>query len=168
MAEPFLSEIRLMSFSFAPRGWALCNGQLLPINQNQALFALLGTTYGGDGRVNFALPDLRGRTPMHVGSGHTLGERGGEVSHTLSLPELPTHTHVAQASSATGTSAVPAPTVALAASGNYEAYRAATSLTPLEAGTVANVGGSQAHQNMQPFLTISFCIALQGIFPSQN
>ena len=97
MAEPFLSEIRIMSFIFAPKGWALCNGQLLPINQNQALFSLLGTTYGGDGRVNFALPDLRGRVPIHVGSGHTLGERGGEQAHTLSIAELPTHTHVAAA-----------------------------------------------------------------------
>ena len=97
MAEPFLSEIRLMSFAFAPKGWALCNGQLLPINQNQALFSLLGTTFGGDGRVNFALPDLRGRTPIHVGSGHTLGERGGEQAHTLSIAELRTHTHVAMA-----------------------------------------------------------------------
>ena len=98
MAEPFLSEIRIMSFVFAPKGWALCNGQLLPINQNQALFSLLGTTFGGDGRVNFALPDLRGRTPIHVGSGHTLGERGGEQAHTLSIAELPTHTHVLNAS----------------------------------------------------------------------
>ena len=99
MAEPFLSEVRLMSFVFAPKGWALCNGQLLPINQNQALFSLLGTTFGGDGRVNFALPDLRGRTPIHVGCGHTLGEKGGEPAHTLSIAELPTHTHVLQASS---------------------------------------------------------------------
>ena len=102
MAEPFLSEVRIMSFVFAPRGWALCNGQLLPINQNQALFSLLGTTFGGDGRVNFALPDLRGRTPIHVGGAHTLGERGGEQAHTLSIAELPTHTHVAQASSTAG------------------------------------------------------------------
>src|SRR6266446_1356161 len=100
MAEPFLSEIRIMSFSFPPKGWALCDGQLLPINQNQALFSLLGTTFGGDGRVNFALPDLRGRTPIHVGSGHTLGERGGEQAHTLSIAELPTHTHVLQGTSA--------------------------------------------------------------------
>ena len=167
MAEPFLSEIRIMSFVFAPKGWALCNGQLLPINQNQALFSLLGTTFGGDGRVNFALPDLRGRTPIHVGSGHTLGERGGEQAHTLSIAELPTHTHVLQATSVTGSSQLPLNNL-LATSGNYEAYRPPTSLTTLNAGTVTNVGGSQAHLNMQPFLTLSFCIALQGIFPSPN
>src|SRR5437763_10120949 len=108
MAEPFLSEIRIMSFGFAPQGWALCNGQLLPINQNQALLSLLGTTYGGDGRVNFALPNLQGRVPIHMGSGHTLGERGGEQAHTLSIAELPTHVHVAQASSTAGDQ--PAPT----------------------------------------------------------
>src|SRR3977135_3427532 len=100
MAEPFLSEIRIMSFAFAPQGWALCNGQLLPINQNQALFSLLGTTYGGHGRVEFALPDLRGRVPIHMGSGHTLGEKGGEQAHTLSISEIPTHVHIAQATSA--------------------------------------------------------------------
>src|SRR5512138_655887 len=108
MADPFLSEIRMFSFGFAPRGWALCNGQLLPINQNQALFALMGTTYGGDGRVNFALPNLQGRVPIHMGNGHTLGERAGEQAHTLSLPELPAHTHAAQASPAAGTQNVPA------------------------------------------------------------
>jgi microcystin-dependent protein len=168
MAEPFLSEIRMMSFVFAPKGWALCNGQLLPINQNQALFSLLGTTFGGDGRVNFALPDLRARTPIHVGSGFTLGERGGEQAHTLSIAELPTHAHVAQATSAAGATAIPGSGVLLATSTNYEAYRPATSLVPLEPATIANVGGSQAHLNMQPFLTLSFCIALQGIFPSPN
>src|SRR6188768_2106918 len=102
MASPYLSEIRMMSFQFAPKGWALSDGQLLPINQNQALFSLLGTTFGGDGRVNFGLPDLRGRAPIHVGAGHTLGERGGEQAHTLSIAELPTHTHVANASSTQG------------------------------------------------------------------
>jgi microcystin-dependent protein len=165
MAEPFLSEVRLMSFVFAPKGWALCNGQLLPINQNQALFSLLGTTFGGDGRVNFALPDLRGRTPIHVGSSHTLGERGGEQAHTLSIAEIPTHTHVAQASSINAgtnspTGAFLAPSTAV--------YHAPTSLVSLNAGTITNTGGSQAHLNMQPFLTLSFCIALQGIFPSPN
>lgn len=166
MAEPFLSEIRIMSFEFAPKGWALANGQLLPINQNQALFSLLGTTFGGDGRVNFALPDLRGRTPIHVGSGHTLGERGGEQAHTLSIAELPTHTHVANATSATGN--VPVPTNNLLATSPSNIYSPPTNLTSLNAGSVLNVGGSQAHLNMQPFLTLSFCIALQGIFPSPN
>src|SRR3954452_21985670 len=108
MAEPFLSEIRIMSFSFAPKGWAFCNGQLLPINQNQALFSLLGTTFGGDGRVNFALPDVRGRTPIHVGSGHTLGERGGEQAHTLTTSEIPTHVHLAMAASVNTDTNVPA------------------------------------------------------------
>jgi microcystin-dependent protein len=165
MAEPFLSEIRIMSFAFAPKGWALCNGQLLPINQNQALFSLLGTTFGGDGRVNFALPDLRARAPIHVGGGHTLGERGGEQAHTLSIAELPTHTHAAQASPNTGD--VSNPTNAVLASAS-NVYRTADSLTALSAASVANVGGSQAHLNMQPFLTLNFCIALQGIFPSPN
>ncbi|MBK9375499.1 MAG: phage tail protein [Holophagales bacterium] len=166
MAEPFLSEIRLMSFVFAPRGWALCNGQLLPINENQALFSLLGTTYGGDGRVNFALPDLRGRTPIHVGSGHTLGERGGEQAHTLSIAELPTHVHVAQATTLEGDTPLPVGNVL--ADSPSQLYAAASGLTALGASTVTNTGGSQAHLNMQPFLTLSFCIALQGIFPSQN
>lgn len=164
MAEPFLSEIRIMSFVFAPRGWALCNGQLLPINQNQGLFSLLGTTFGGDGRVNFALPDLRGRTPIHVGGAHTLGERGGEQAHTLSIGEIPTHTHVAQASSSQ-TNPVSITTGSLLAPLS-NAYHSPANLVSLNAGTVANVGGSQAHLNMQPFLTLSFCIALQGIFPS--
>lgn len=164
MAEPFLSEIRIMSFVFAPRGWALCNGQLLPINQNQALFSLLGTTYGGDGRVNFALPDLRGRTPIHTGSGHTLGERGGEQAHTLSIAELPTHTHVANATTATGN--IPVPTSNILADSPSQLYAAPTNLVSLQPGTITNTGGSQAHLNMQPFLTLSFCIALQGIFPS--
>jgi microcystin-dependent protein len=165
MAEPFLAEIRIMSFVFAPKGWALCNGQLLPINQNQALFSLLGTTYGGDGRVNFALPDLRARTPIHMGNGHTLGERGGEQAHTLSISEIPTHTHALRASADNGDAPVPA--------GNYlgsanNLYTAAANLTALDPSTVTNAGGSQAHLNMQPFLTLSFCIALQGIFPSQT
>jgi microcystin-dependent protein len=170
MAEPFLSELRIMSFEFAPKGWALSNGQLLPINQNQALFSLLGTTFGGDGRVNFALPDLRGRTPIHVGSGHTLGERGGEQAHTLSIAELPTHTHVANGTNNNASQASPVPnntTLGYSRAGN-QMYGAAANLVAMSAGMVANTGGSQAHLNMQPFLTLSFCIALQGIFPSPN
>jgi len=167
MAEPFLSEIRLMSFGFPPKGWALCDGQLLPINQNQALFSLLGTTYGGDGRVNFALPDLRGRVPIHEGSGHTLGERGGEQAHTVSISELPTHTHVFAASSNDGTASVPASSN-LARVAPANPYLAPANLVAMNAGTIANVGGSQAHLNMQPFLVLNFCIALQGIFPSQT
>ncbi|HEY0372720.1 MAG TPA: tail fiber protein [Thermoanaerobaculia bacterium] len=167
MAEPFLSEVRIMSFVFAPKGWALCNGQLLPINQNQPLFSLLGTTFGGDGRVNFALPDLRGRTPIHVGSGHTLGERGGEQAHTLSIAELPTHTHVLNATSNDGTVVVPNGNL-LAKAAPANPYHTPTNLVALNAASVANVGGSQAHLNMQPFLILSFCIALQGIFPSPN
>lgn len=166
MAEPFLSEVRIMSFVFAPRGWALCNGQLLPINQNQALFSLLGTTFGGDGRVNFALPDLRSRVPIHVGSGHTLGERGGEQAHTLSIAELPTHVHVAQATSAAATTNTPTSTTMLAQSTASQAYGSPANLTAMAANSLNPVGGSQAHLNMQPFLTLSFCIALQGIFPS--
>jgi microcystin-dependent protein len=167
MAEPFLSEIRIMSFVFAPKGWALCNGQLLPINQNQALFSLLGTTFGGDGRVNFALPDLRARTPIHVGSGHTLGERGGEQAHTLSIAEIPTHTHVLSGTTSTGTQLVPQGNL-LADTTNFLYHAPDTNLMAMNAGSVTNSGGSQAHLNMQPFLTLSFCIALQGIFPSPN
>jgi microcystin-dependent protein len=166
MAEPFLSELRLMSFVFAPKGWALCNGQLLPINQNQALFSLLGTTFGGDGRVNFALPDLRGRVPIHVGSGHTLGERGGEQAHTLSIAELPTHTHVMNATGDNATVGTPAGNL-FARSTNFF-YENPANLTALNPASMTNTGGSQAHLNMQPFLTLSYCIALQGIFPSPN
>jgi microcystin-dependent protein len=167
VAEPFLSEIRIMSFVFAPKGWALCNGQLLPINQNQALFSLLGTTFGGDGRVNFGLPDLRGRAPIHVGSGHTVGERGGEQAHTLSLAELPEHVHALIASTNNATTDTPDNNLVLSTAA-IDLYRPATSLVPMDTSLVSNVGGSQAHLNMQPFLTLSFCIALQGIFPSPN
>ena len=166
MSEPFLGEIKIFSCGFAPRGWALCDGQLLPINQNQALFSLLGTTYGGDGRVNFGLPDLRGRVPIHMGSGHTLGERAGEQTHTLSISEIPTHVHTAMAAPANGTAIIPTNNF-LAGSPN-QLYHADADLTALNSATIANVGGSQPHQNMQPFLTLNMCIALQGIFPSQN
>ena len=142
-----------------------CNGQLLPINQNQALFSLLGTTYGGDGRVNFGLPDLRGRLPMHEGDGHTLGEKGGEQAHTVSMSEMPAHTHVLLGIDTNATTNIPTGN-SLGAS--TAVYHAPTSLTALHPSSVTNVGGSQAHLNMCPFLTLSFCIALQGIFPSPN
>ena len=165
MAEPFLSEIRIMSFNFAPKGWAMCNGQLLPINQNQALFSLLGTTYGGDGRVNFALPDLRARVPIHFGSGHTLGERGGEQAHTLTISEMTLHTHLVNANKSSGQNNPPAAVLGKAAA---NMYGPPSSLAAMGAQTVVNTGGSQAHLNMQPFLALTFCIALQGIFPSQT
>jgi microcystin-dependent protein len=165
MAEPFLSELRLFSFGFAPKGWALANGQLLPINQNQALFSLLGTTYGGDGQVNFALPNLRGRTGIHEGNGHTLGEAGGTTSVTINIQQLPQHLHFEQASSTNAASSVPNNNV-LAASNNL--YTPPASLTTLSPDSVTNVGGSQPHTNMMPFLTLNWCIALQGIFPSQS
>lgn len=168
MAEPFLSEIRLMSFNFPPKGWTFCNGQFLPINQNQALFALLGTTFGGNGQTTFALPDLRGRTPIHVGNGHTLGERGGEQAHTLTISELPTHTHTLQAANVSAPVNTPTGSEVLANSSGSNLYGPASNLAAMAANSVTSVGGSQAHLNMQPFLTISFCIALQGIFPSRN
>lgn len=170
MAEPFLSEIRIMSFNFAPKGWAQCNGQLLPIVQNQALFSLLGTNFGGDGRTNFALPDYRGRVPIHVGAGHTLGEKAGQQAVTLTIANLPSHTHTMMASQTQGDKSNPrpfnVPTVFGADPGN--AYGPAQNLTALNPATVGNVGGSQSHLNMQPYLVLNFCIALQGIFPSPN
>jgi len=163
MSEPFLSEIKIFSFNYPPKGWAFCNGQLLPINQNQALFSLLGTTYGGDGRVNFALPNLQGRTPMHRGHGHTIGERQGEQAHTLSFSEIPTHTHFVNASSSVGNTIVP--TGAILGSPANMSYRPTDAMTNLHPMTISNIGGSQAHLNMQPFLVMNFSIALIGIFP---
>ena len=165
MAEPFLSEIRIFSFDFAPKGWALCNGQFLPINQNQALFSLLGTTFGGNGQTTFALPDQRGCVPIHVGGGHTLGEKAGTQAVTLNIQQLPTHNHFMNASSNNATQPIPGGNI-LAAANNV--YAPPTNMTALGPTMVGNVGGSQAHINMQPFLTLRFCIALQGIFPSPN
>lgn len=180
MAEPFLSEIRIMSFGFAPIGWALCAGQLLPINQNQALFSLLGTTYGGDGRVNFALPDLRGRIAIHMGGSHTLGERAGEEQHTLITSELATHPHGAIAQPLTAGAGnpgnVPGPTKLLAqaqadtSSGaeNVNLYGNGAVSKVLAAQSIGMTGGNQSHENRQPYLGLNLCIALQGIFPSQT
>jgi microcystin-dependent protein len=162
MSEPFLGELKLMSFNFAPKAWAQCNGQLLPINQNQALFSLLGTTYGGNGQTTFGLPDMRGRVPIHRGS-FTQGQRVGEESHTLNLNEMPAHTHSVFASSQNGNQADPKILAALS-----NAYTPPTNLTTIAPGTVSNTGGSQAHENRQPYLVLTWCIALQGIFPSRN
>lgn len=169
MSEPFLAEVRMIGFNFAPRGWAFCDGQILPIDQNQSLYSLLGTTYGGDGRTSFALPDLRGRTPIHVGRSngggdHTLGQKSGEETHTLSAAEMPQHDHVFQGTSNTATSADGNGNV-LARTG-VPVYSPATNRTSL--GGMADVGGGQAHNNMQPYLAINFCIALRGLFPSRN
>jgi microcystin-dependent protein len=166
MGEPFISEIRIMSFGFPPKGWALCNGQLLAINQNQALFSLLGTMYGGNGQTTFALPDLRSRVPIHAGRGHTLAEKAGQEAHTVTISEMTTHTHVVNASRTDGNSVTPTNNILAREVGNV--YRPATSLQALNPIIISDVGGSQPHNNMQPFLTLNFCIALQGIFPSQN
>src|SRR5215831_14216059 len=166
MSTPFLSEIRIMSFGFPPKGWAFCQGQLLPINQNQALFSLLGVTYGGDGRVNFALPNLQGRTAVHVGSGLALGQTGGELAHTLNMTELPTHMHFVQATNNAGAS--DSATNNVLAQAGMNLYGPLSSGTTMASAALANVGGNQSHQNMQPYLVLNFCIALQGIFPSQT
>jgi microcystin-dependent protein len=166
MSEPFLSEIKIVSFNFPPKGWALCNGQFLPINQNQALFALLGTTYGGNGQTTFALPNLRGRVPVHMGNGHTLGEAAGSTSVTVNIQQLPTHTHAMMGSQTAGD--VPVPTNTVLAETTALIYGDVTALTTLNPVGVSSVGGSQPHNNMMPYLTLNFIIALQGIFPSQN
>ena len=170
MSTPFIAELRIMSFGFAPRGWAQCNGQLLPINQNQALFSLLGTTYGGNGQTTFALPNLQSRVPIHMGGGFTLGQPGGEVSHTLSLTELPQHIHGVTASNDANTSNTTAPP------NNFYGKTADDSTVffsgagdaAMNAAAVTNTGGSQPHENRQPYSVLNICIALQGIFPSRN
>jgi microcystin-dependent protein len=165
MSEPFLGELRLMSWQGQAQGWAQCNGQLLQINQNQALFSLLGTMYGGNGQTTFALPDLRGRVPVHSGGGLTEGQSFGEETHTLNQSEMPAHTHVVMASSANGDQAGPTGNVLGAA---LNQYHAPSDLTTLPPATVTNVGANQAHENRHPYLTLSWNIALQGIFPSRN
>ena len=171
MSEPFLGEIRMMSFTFPPRGWATCQGQLLPINQNQALFALLGTMYGGNGQTTFGLPNLMGRVPIHVGAGFIQGQAGGEQAHTIVMGEMPMHTHTAVASNAQPTSGSgnqPGPTRFLSTSNPGQLYSNFTNPTPRNQGVIGDVGGSQPHNNMQPYTAIGFCIALVGIFPSRN
>ncbi len=169
MSEPFLSEIKIMSFNFPPKGWALCNGQFLPINQNQALFSLLGTTYGGNGQTTFALPDLRSRVPMHEGSGFTLGQVGGQEFHTLTVSEMPTHSHVVNpVANAAANATVGDPTGNFCANSGKSCYTTDAPNNAMSPGAVTNTGGSQPHENRSPFLVLNFCIALQGIFPSQN
>jgi microcystin-dependent protein len=171
MSEPFMGEIRIVSFNFAPQGWAMCNGQFLPINQNQALFSLLGTTFGGNGQTTFALPDLRGRIPMHTGNSHSQGEKAGQEAHALTISEMPAHNHFLSASLTNGDSVNPAFSgvgrVLARSPGNPYGTNLAN-LGTLNAGTISAVGGSQPHTNMMPYLALTFCIALQGLFPSQN
>lgn len=175
MADPFVAEIRIFPFNFAPRGWAWCDGQILPLSQNTALFSLLGTTYGGDGKSNFALPDLQGRAPMHPGQGpglslHDLGETGGSDTVTLLESEIPGHAHALRAASPQdpGNLQVGAPNRVLAASGNGQAYNTATALVNLAQEALAPAGGDQPHNNLQPYLAFYFCIALQGVFPPRT
>jgi microcystin-dependent protein len=171
MSTPFLGEIKICSFGFAPKGWALANGQLLPINQNTALFSLLGTTYGGNGTTNFALPNLQTRVAIHLGGGYALGQQGGEQTHTLTVSELAAHTHIAKCSAALGTVASPSGAV-WATDNNGNAPYSTSAGQTMSAGAIAMAGAStptaQPHQNMAPYLALTFCIALQGIFPSQN
>jgi len=165
MSEPFLGEIKIISWNFPPKGWTFCNGQLLPINQNQALFAILGTTYGGDGIQTFGLPNLQGRSPVHIGNGIVLGERGGETSHTLNISEVPAHNHVPVGSSSSPS--IASPSGSLWAKGNATVFAppAGSGMNP---ASILPVGGNQPHENMSPYLVLNFIIALQGIFPSQN
>ena len=168
MLDPYLAEIRWVSFNFPPKGWALCNGQFLPINQNQALFALLGTTYGGNGQTTFALPNLRGRVPIHSANGeqgHNLGEAAGSTSVTVNIQQLPQHIHFLNVTNQNGALAAPANNFLGAVASMYGAANQLTTMNPL---SVTSVGGSQPHNNMMPYLVLNFIIALQGIFPSRN
>ena len=166
MPTPFVGEVKIVSFNFAPQGWALCNGALLPINQNQALFSLLGTRYGGNGQTNFALPDLRGRVPMHFDNGFNQGTAGGEEAHTLTISEMPTHVHQAMGTSAAATTAVP--TGNLFGNATAAFYADANPLQPLRPNTITSTGGSQPHENRAPYTVLNFVIALTGFFPSRD
>ena len=171
MADPFVAEIRIFPFNFAPRGWAFCNGQLLPISQNTALFSLLGTTYGGNGQSTFALPDMQGKAPMQPGQGpglslHDLGEIGGSETVTLLQSEIPAHSHPLMASTQPGEDPSPGPNEALGRSVGASLYQTTTTpFVPVSFNAIAPAGGNLPHNNMMPYLTLSFCIALQGIFP---
>ena len=169
MAEPFLGEVRVFSFGFAPHGWAQCNGQTLPINQNQALFTLLGDHYGGDKSTTFALPNLQGRTPIHA-SDDKVGHAGGEDAHVLQIPEMPGHKHNALASGDRATDVDPGGNLLAEVDGTSlgDIYGSAAPGTPLSSDAIQDAGSGQAHENRQPFLALNFCIAIQGIFPSPN
>jgi microcystin-dependent protein len=166
MADPYLGEIRIISWNFPPKGWAFCDGQLLPINQEQALFSLLGTTYGGNGTTNFALPNLQGKVPAHFGNGIIQGQTGGEVNHTLQPSEMPAHSHVPQGNS--GAPNAGSATNNAWASNVANPYSSSAPNVAMGASAIDPAGGSQAHTNMQPYLVLNFIIALQGIFPSRN
>jgi microcystin-dependent protein len=166
-----MGEIKIVSFNFAPQGWAEANGQLLPINQNQALFSLYGTTFGGNGQTNFAIPNLQGRAPLHPGAGYLLGQAGGEYNHTLSLSELPQHIHLGVGDTTTAPDSggnTPSTTSRLAGSNPGNMYAAPSALIPMNGASVSNTGGSQPHSNTQPYLTLNFIVALIGVFPSRN
>ncbi|NOQ98136.1 MAG: phage tail protein [Calditrichae bacterium] len=167
MSEPFLAEIKIVGFNFAPRGYAFCDGQILPINQNQSLYSLLGTTYGGDGRITFALPDLKGRTPIHTGTTNHLGNKAGTERPALSIQELPVHTH--QTSAATSDATLEDPTGNIwAADSDGTNYGSAPPNSSMSGPSLASIGGGQQHNNMQPYLALNFVIALRGLFPSRN
>jgi len=171
--DPFVAEIRIFPFNFAPKGWAWCNGQLLPISQNTALFSLLGTTYGGDGKSTFALPNLQGSTPMHPGQGpglslHDLGETGGSETVTLLESEIPVHSHTIQASNQDATDQSPVDELYAGGTGGIAMYATPGALTQLSPNALAPAGGDQPHNNMQPYLTLYFNIALQGVFPPRS
>lgn len=169
MSEQYLGEIRMVPFNFAPKGWALCDGQNLPINQNQALYSLLGNRYGGNGTTNFNLPDLRGRMPLHMGGSFSNGQAGGEEAHALTSAELPQHQHTMQATSALTSVANPANTLlGMRGRSGRDIFAAPGNLTSLHPSSVSQAGASQPHTNMQPFLGLNFVIALVGIFPSSN
>ena len=170
MSEPFIGEIKIISWNFPPKGWAFCNGALLPINQNQALFSIFGTTYGGDGRVNFALPNLQGRVPIHMGQGFTLGQRGGETAHTLTMSEMPAHTHPIKSTNAAGDVANPhnAYPANAAPTQLYSTGSSPTQAVAMNPAMISSIGGSQPHENEQPYTVVNYIVALQGIFPSQN
>lgn len=170
MSTPFMSEMRIMSFSFAPKGWAQCNGQMLPINQNQALFSLLGTTYGGNGQTTFGLPDMRGKAPVYVGGTEGLlqGQSGGQENHTVNMSEMPAHNHLQSGNLMPNPADQTVPGGNLWGQSSSTIYGGASNLVALQPATVSNVGGSQPHNNMQPYLVLNVCIALQGVFPSRN